>query len=69
MKKLKAGIVGFGRIGQFGHYTEMNEYPDRFEVAAVADILPERLEDARKKNSAIQTCSSLRRCSQIPIST
>lgn len=59
MKKLKAGIVGFGRIGQFGHYTEMNEYPDRFEVAAVADILPERLEDARKKNPAIQTCSSL----------
>lgn len=59
MKKLKAGIVGFGRIGQDGHFAEMKRYPDMFEVIAVADTAPDRLQDALKKDPAIHTYPTL----------
>ena len=43
MRKIKAGIVGIGRIGRC-HIQEMGFFPERYDVVAVADHVPERLE-------------------------
>ena len=59
MKKIKVGIVGFGRIGQNGHYKEIIQYPEMYEIIAVADTAESRRQDALKMNPDIRTYSSL----------
>ena len=59
MKKLKVGIVGLGRIAVLGHIPEISKYPDRFEIVAVADIIPERLEESHTKLSGVKKYTSL----------
>ena len=45
MKKIKVGVVGIGRIGR-GHIKEITKYyPEQYEVIAVADHAPDRLEN------------------------
>lgn len=44
MKKLKVGIVGIGRIAE-AQIRELCMFPDKFQVTAVADNAPDRLED------------------------
>lgn len=43
-RKIKVGIVGIGRIGR-GHIEELAGFADRYEVVAVADSAPDRLEN------------------------
>lgn len=42
---IKVGILGMGRAGVGMHVREIAEYPDRFELVAVADHDPSRLEN------------------------
>lgn len=44
MKKLKVGIVGIGRIAVFGHIPEIAALPEMYEITAIADNCPERLD-------------------------
>ena len=45
MKKIKAAVIGLGRIGRMGHIPELLACPEEFEITAVADHVPERLEN------------------------
>ena len=63
MKKLKVGIVGLGRIAVLGHIPEIGKFPDRFEIVAVADIIPERLEESHTKLSGVKNTPRSPRCS------
>ena len=58
MKKIKTAIIGLGRIAHMGHIKELLERKDKFEIIAVADNAPDRLqklpdglEHVRKYNS------------------
>ena len=42
---IKVGICGLGRIGRLGHIPELSALPRQFQIVAVADTAPERLED------------------------
>ena len=42
---IKVGILGMGRAGLGMHAREIAEYPDRFELVAIADHDPSRLEN------------------------
>ena len=44
MKKIKVGVVGMGRVGR-GHVGELCAFPELYEVIAVADHAPDRLEN------------------------
>lgn len=59
-KPIKAGVVGFGRIG-LPHATCMQRLPGMFEVVAIADNLPERRQEAREKFNckAYASCAEL----------
>ncbi len=48
MKKLKAGIIGQGRSGKNIHANTLMLLPDKYEIAAVADPLVDRLEKAKQ---------------------
>ena len=48
MKKIRAGIIGQGRSGCDIHAHLMTLLPEKFEIAAVADPLLERLDEARE---------------------
>jgi len=47
--KIGIGIIGFGGIAQAAHAPGYRNIPDQCEIVAVADIAPERLEEARTK--------------------
>lgn len=44
-RKIKVGIVGLGRAGRFMHIPELEQNRELFEIAAVCDRDPERLEN------------------------
>ena len=50
-EKIKVGVWGMGRAGDGMHCTEMKRFADKFEVAAVCDMDPERAEAMGKKYS------------------
>ncbi|MBQ8416529.1 MAG: Gfo/Idh/MocA family oxidoreductase, partial [Clostridia bacterium] len=41
-KPIKVGTVGLGRIGMFGHKDCFKDRPDKFQVVAACDLIPER---------------------------
>jgi predicted dehydrogenase len=46
-EKLRIAILGCGNRSQ-AHIDAINHYPDRMEVAALCDILPEKLQEKKK---------------------
>ena len=44
VKPIKIGVVGLGRIGMSVHRNCLAERPDKFEVVAACDLIPERTE-------------------------
>ena len=49
MKKLRLGMVGYGRAGRGMHLKELEGKFDKFEIAAVCDVESERLEEVKEK--------------------
>ena len=49
MKKLKVGIIGAGNIATSAHLPSYQQLTDLVEVVAIADIVPERAQDAANK--------------------
>jgi len=49
---LRVGIAGQGRSGYDIHVRNLRLLPERYEIAAVADLLPERREQARRECGA-----------------
>ncbi len=47
-KPIKIGIVGFGRAGNNMHRVELESKSDKFEIAAVCDIMEERAVSAAR---------------------
>ncbi len=41
-KKIKIGVVGIGRIGWITSIGEIAKFPERFEIVAACDIIPDR---------------------------
>ena len=58
MKKLKVGIVGAGNIATGAHLPSYQELKDIVEVAAIADIVPERSKAAAEKFRKPQSYTS-----------
>ncbi len=50
-KPINIGIVGLGRAGNGMHLNELKNKTDKFRVAAVCDIIPERAERAARELS------------------
>ena len=48
-KKIRVGVWGLGRAGLDMHCAELDCHTDKFEVVAGCDILPERLEELKKR--------------------
>lgn len=48
-QKVKVGIWGLGRAGASMHPGEIERYPDKFEIVAGCDIVPEVAEEFGKK--------------------
>ncbi len=46
MEKLRAGVIGLGRSGYNIHVHSMSLLPDLYEIAAVADLLRDRVAEA-----------------------
>jgi predicted dehydrogenase len=57
--KFKVGIIGLGRIARGGHAPEIAAHPDKFELAACADIEPERLRNLPKEFEKAKKYNSL----------
>ena len=60
--KIKVGVLGLGRAGIGMHLKELAEYPDRFEVTAVADHDPARLDglpETLKNVKRYRSCDEL----------
>ncbi len=51
--KIGVGIIGFGGIAKGAHMPGYKKLPDMCEVVAAADILPERLVEARSERFGI----------------
>lgn len=49
MKRLRTAVLGLGRIGWGRHIPCIMSHPDKFELVAVVDTLPERLAEAKEK--------------------
>ena len=49
MKRIRAGIIGQGRSGCDIHAHTMSLLPEKFEIAAVADLIPERVKEAEER--------------------
>lgn len=49
MKKIRAAVVGLGRIGWGTHIPNILKKPDCFQLAAVVDLSEERLAEAKEK--------------------
>ena len=47
-KPIKIGVVGLGRIGMTVHKNCLRARPDKFEVVAACDLIPERYEKFNK---------------------
>ena len=43
-KKIKIGVVGLGRIGMTVHHDCLKARPDKYEVVACCDLIPDRCE-------------------------
>ena len=48
MKKVRIAIVGCGGIANQKHMPSLKKFPDRAEMVAFCDIIPERAEKAAK---------------------
>ena len=59
MKKIKTAIIGLGRIAHMGHIKELLERKDKFEIVAVADNAPERLENLPTELAQVRKYASL----------
>ena len=46
MRKLRAGVIGLGRSGYDIHVHSMSLLPELYEIAAVADPLSDRVDEA-----------------------
>jgi len=49
MKALRVGIIGQGRSGRNIHAEFLKKIPEKYTIAAVADLLPDRAERARQE--------------------
>ena len=47
-KPIKIGVVGLGRIGMSVHKDCLKARPDKYEVVAACDLIPERVEEFKK---------------------
>ena len=52
MAKLKIGIVGCGNIAMTKHLPNLSKFPDRCEIVAFCDVIPERAEQAKDQYGA-----------------
>jgi len=52
MKKLKVGILGQGRSGFDIHVQWLKQDPAKWEIVAVADLLPERVKECADEHNA-----------------
>ncbi len=59
MKKIKVGIAGLGRIAHMGHFKELLALPDKFEITAVCDNAPERLDNLPESLKNVSKYTSL----------
>ena len=59
MRKIKTAIVGMGRIGRMGHAEELLKRLDKFEIIAVADNAPDRLENLPEGLENVRKYSAL----------
>ena len=50
MKKVRVGVIAYGRSGRNIHATFFQKNPDRYELVAVADTLEKRREMAAREN-------------------
>ena len=50
--RLRLGVAGLGRSGHDIHVRNIRLLPDRYEIASVADLLPERRDEARQECGA-----------------
>ena len=48
-KPIKIGVVGLGRIGMSVHRSCLKARPDKFEVVAACDLIPERYQKFQKE--------------------
>ncbi len=46
---IRIGIIGLGRAGGGFHVPDMRSMPDKYQIAAVCDIIPSRAEDFGKQ--------------------
>ncbi|MGQ7887473.1 Gfo/Idh/MocA family protein [Paenibacillus sp. WC2504] len=49
MKKIRVAIIGQGRSGRDIHANSLSQMKEQYEIVAVADMLEERLERAKKE--------------------
>ena len=49
MRKLKAGIIGFGRSGRDIHYATLLRLTEKYQITAVSDSIADRLNDVKEK--------------------
>ncbi len=66
MRILNVGIIGMGRIGRFGHIPELCAHPEHFRCVAVADNVPERLENLPDCVREARRCASLDELLAVP---
>ena len=50
--KIKIGLIGLGRVGIHMHLRELDRFSDMFEVAAVCDVLPDRVASVQERYPA-----------------
>lgn len=48
MKKVRVAIIGQGRSGRDIHAYSLSQMKEQYDIVAVADMLEERLERAKK---------------------
>ncbi|MBP5300266.1 MAG: Gfo/Idh/MocA family oxidoreductase [Victivallales bacterium] len=63
---IKIGVCGLGRIGRLGHIPELSELPQQYQLIAVADHAPERLNDLPAPARNARTYPSLEAMLQDP---
>ena len=51
MRKLRVGIIGFGRSGRDIHSAALLKLPEKYEIAAVSDTIMDRLSEIKEKTS------------------
>ena len=63
---IKVGIAGMGRAGRFMHIPELLQLKDKFAIAAVCDIVPERVEDLPEGVGEVRRYTDFKRLAADP---